>query len=255
MTATDWTSTMVDVGGASLCGWRRRGDGAALVLVPGSFYDRTQWDAVIAGLSPKLDLLIVELAGHGRSRPPLEDGSLELLTRDVLRVVDHVGLERYYIGGHSIGGMIAIEACAQRSDGIIGVVSIEGWTNNRVPADAFAGEMQNTLTPEQLAWRAATIARVTGRWSRAQFDAFATIWTRWDGYDILCRTDRPVLEVWGDRGRAAPSREAMAIPDRPNIELKWIHGASHELPMERPAEVSGAIMGFIDANERVSAAG
>jgi pimeloyl-ACP methyl ester carboxylesterase len=42
----------------------------------------------------------------------------------------------------------------------------------------------------------------------------------------------------------------MQIPDRPNIELQWIAGASHFLPLERPAEVAAALNGFIRRVEK-----
>jgi len=37
----------------------------------------------------------------------------------------------------------------------------------------------------------------------------------------------------------------MQIPDRPNIELHWVAGASHFLPFERPGEVAEAVNAFI----------
>ena len=42
----------------------------------------------------------------------------------------------------------------------------------------------------------------------------------------------------------------MKIPDRPNIELRWIAGASHFLPLERPAEVAAVVNEFIKRVEK-----
>ena len=55
----------------------------------------------------------------------------------------------------------------------------------------------------------------------------------------------PVLEVWGDRNRPRPSRRQRRIPERPNIQLQWMAGASHSLPLERPQEVAEAINRFV----------
>jgi pimeloyl-ACP methyl ester carboxylesterase len=61
-----------------------------------------------------------------------------------------------------------------------------------------------------------------------------------------------VLELWGDRNQPHPSREVMQIPDRPKIELQWITGASHFLPLERPAEVAAAVNAFVRRAEKAA---
>ena len=74
---------------------------------------------------------------------------------------------------------------------------------------------------------------------------FSRIWRRWDGDPILAATRLPVLELYGDRGRAAPTRETLGIPARGNIELHVIRGVSHYLHVERPKEVAQACRRFL----------
>ena len=54
-----------------------------------------------------------------------------------------------------------------------------------------------------------------------------------------------MLEVWGDRNQPRPSRRQMRIPERANIQLRWVPGASHSLPLEKPQEVADAIDRFV----------
>jgi len=227
----------------------RPGRGPTLILIPGSFSDCRQWDEVVRLLGDGPALVIVELRGHGGSWPPPEDGSIEQFARDVLRVADELGLERFYVGGHSIGGMVALQVGALQPARTLGVISVEGWTHHHAAQEAFGGEMSNTLSPQQNARRAASRERVTARWSEEQVTAFAQIWKRWDGSDFLATTDLPVLEVWGDRGRERPGLDKLHIPERANIEMRWVANASHTLPLERPAEVAEAIGGFIERVE------
>ena len=98
--------------------------------------------------------------------------------------------------------------------------------------------MAPTLSPELRARIARTRARVARRWSECQIDEFGQgIWTRWDCYAFLRDTELPILELWGDRGRARPPLTSMAIPEKPSIEVCWVENASHHLPAERPALV------------------
>ncbi len=227
----------------------RPGTGPTLVLVPGSWGDYRVFDAVLAALDASLHVVIVEMRGHGDSWPPTLDGSMESFADDVLRVTDALGLRRFYVGGHSIGGMIAVELAGRRPEALAGAVSIEGWTHWRVQREAFGQVKGTTLNAEQQAQRQAARARVLDRLTKEQRAAFASVWRQWDGLPILKTTPVPVLELWGDRGRPRPSRTVMRIPDRPNIELAWFRGASHSLLIERPAGVAAHINRFIAANE------
>ena len=74
---------------------------------------------------------------------------------------------------------------------------------------------------------------------------FSRFWRRWDGGPILAATLLPVLEIYGDRGRAAPPREALGIPARRNIDLQVIAGVSHYVHVERPHEVALACRRFL----------
>lgn len=220
-----------------------------LVAVPGSFGDAGSLGEVIGRLDPDLSLLIVELRGHGNSSPPPRNGSIEQFATDVLDVCCVEGLKDFYVTGPSIGGMVALEMGSQRPHLVKGIIAIEGWTRSEVQQQAFDGLKVNTLTEEQLEERRKIRKRQVEGWTESEIREFVKIWTRWDGYGFLCQTDIPILEIWGDRGRARPTLDQMRIPRRENIEIHWVRDASHVLCYERPAEVAESIMGFIRTRE------
>ena len=220
-------------------------EGPSLLLIPGSWDDHRQFDEIRLLLDPQINLVIVELPGHGHSWPPAREGSIEGFALDVLRVADTLGWEAWYAGGHSIGGMIAIELAGRRPGQIQGVISIEGWTHHRVLDEAFAGNVYGTLTSEQEKRRQRARSQGRSRLTDQQRSDFASIWTRWNGEPTLNTTDVKVLELWGDRNKSPPSRRQMRIPARANIQLRWIAGASHALPLERPHEVAAEINRFL----------
>ncbi len=225
----------------------RKTSGPTLVLIPGSFDSAESWLAVVEKLDPHLQIVIVELRGHGQSWPPpnSENGTIEQFAKDVFSCIDDSGIKSFYVGGHSIGGMVSIECAGQQPDRLRGVLSIEGWTRSLVLGAAFKGRTDSTLSAEQKKRKAELRRPTTSRWKKEQLSAFAQIWTKWDGTQILEQTAVPILELWGDRGDAEPSRKVMRIPDRANIDLVWVHGASHFLPLERPEETAIAANAFI----------
>jgi pimeloyl-ACP methyl ester carboxylesterase len=228
----------------------RPGSGPVLILIPGSWHDHRQWEGVVALLGEELCLILIELRGHGESWPPPKDGSIEQFALDVLGVADAMEVERFYGGGHSIGGMVALEVGNVQPKRVKGIISIEGWTHWRALDDAFNGVLKNTLSADQLRRNEEETRRTRARWTEEDRRSFARIWTRWDGYEFLSRTDLPILELWGDRGWPKPSLNRLRIPDRDNIDVRWIEKASHALLLERPREVAGAIVGFIQRVER-----
>ncbi|MDE0227508.1 MAG: alpha/beta fold hydrolase [Spirochaetaceae bacterium] len=232
--------------GWSVRGASRGGGGAVpLVLVPGSFDDRAVFAPLIGHLGDDVAVCVVELPGHGRSWPPAADGSIERFAEQVVGALDVLYDRPVCVGGHSIGGMVAIQVAGSAPARIAGVISLEGWTSHRAARAAFGGDMTGTLSARQEADRLARRARVTGRWSPDQVTGFSRIWRRWDGGPILAATRLPVLEIYGDRGRAAPTREALGIPARGNIDLQMIEGVSHYLHVERPDAVAQACRRFL----------
>lgn len=225
----------------------RNAAGPTLVLIPGSFASAESWLGVVAKLDPRLQIVIVELRGHGQSWPPptSKTGTINQFAKDVFACTADAGLRFFYVGGHSIGGMVAIECAGQQPDRLCGVLSIEGWTRSLVLGSAFKGRTDNTLSDAQKKRKIDLRRPTTSRWTKEQLSAFAQIWEHWDGTEILEQTTVPVLELWGDRGDSQPSRKVLRIPDRPNIDLVWVADSSHFLPLERPEETAAAANRFI----------
>ncbi len=224
----------------------RPGNGPTLILIPGSFSDANQWNEVIPVLGKDLNLILIEVRGHGKSWPPPIDGTIEQLAKDVILVADNEKLEHFYVGGHSIGGMISKEVGRSWPQRVKGVISIEGWTHWQASRDAFNGDMYGTLTPEQQKKRLNGRKIGAGHWTKEQRNDFATIWRKWErGMEFLQNTNLPIIEIYGDRGKKHPSLKQLYIPERPNIEVRWIKNASHSLPLEKPREIALVINEFI----------
>ena len=237
------TITVAD--GATIAYHIRPGTGPTLVLIPGSWGDYHAYDGLLLNLPSAYNVVIVEMRGHGDSAPPTLNGSIELFADDVLSVVKHLELKHFYVGGHSIGGMIAIEIAGRAPAGLLGAISMEGWTHYQVQREAFGGNDAPTLSPELAREREALHARVKDRLTPEQREAFGGVWRKWDGSKILETTTLPILEIWGDRGKARPNLALLRIPDQPNICLVWIANASHSYLFEKPGDVASAIDHFV----------
>jgi pimeloyl-ACP methyl ester carboxylesterase len=244
----EFQQCFVPVEGATLSCYRRPGSGPSLLLMPGTFSDNRKYVLTVQALDPTFDLLILESRGIGGSWPPPEISSIEDCAIDAIAVLDALGVDRCFVGGHSLGGMIALELGQRIPDRVLGVISIEGWTNFQAAEDAFQSDMKSTLSEQQLAEMQEYRTDVLSRWTPEQREMFGGIWRKWDGAEFLKTTSLPVLELYGDRNKRRSAQELLGIPQRDNIELVWFAGASHSLLVERPAEVAAEINRFVAAH-------
>ncbi len=226
----------------------REGTGSALVLIPETWGNAHTRDPLLERLDPNLRIICVALAGQDDNWPPCHHPSIPRFSAHVIALADHIGLDRFVVAGHSLGGMVSLDLLRSGPDRILGAVSIEGWTNWTVKNRAFADDTDSTLTDAQRRFLEDVRHRLLDRWDPALRTRYSTIWREWDGWDILNATPLPVLEIWGDRGRTRPTREIMRIPDRPNIELAWIPNASHNLLVEAPDRLAELLNNFVGKN-------
>ena len=86
------------------------GTGPPLLLLHGFTGSIHSWDDVRPALSTFATTVCVDLIGHGASDAPPDPArySLELAVRDLLRLLDTLGLERVNLLGYSMGGRLAL---------------------------------------------------------------------------------------------------------------------------------------------------
>jgi pimeloyl-ACP methyl ester carboxylesterase len=87
------------------------GEGFPLVLAHGYMASKAMWDAQIGPFSERYRVVVYDARGHGESEaPPVDDPgyTMETLVEDQRALMAHLGIERAFVGGLSLGGMIAM---------------------------------------------------------------------------------------------------------------------------------------------------
>ncbi|MFW6054873.1 MAG: 3-oxoadipate enol-lactonase [Thermodesulfobacteriota bacterium] len=83
-------------------------EGPLVMLSNSLASDLSMWDQQIPGLTEAgYRVLRYDSRGHGRSDAPEGPYSMEMLSRDVVGLLDELGLERVVFCGLSMGGMVA----------------------------------------------------------------------------------------------------------------------------------------------------
>jgi 3-oxoadipate enol-lactonase len=84
-----------------------RADAPALLFANSLGTDLGMWDAQAATLGDAFRLVRYDTRGHGGSAVPDEPATLERLGRDLLALLDHLGLPWAHLCGLSLGGVTA----------------------------------------------------------------------------------------------------------------------------------------------------
>lgn len=90
----------------------RGGAGPALILLHGYPQNHMAWHRVAPGLARHFDVIIPDLRGYGDSDAPPDDAAhmayaKREMARDIIGMMDALGLSRAHVMGHDRGGRVA----------------------------------------------------------------------------------------------------------------------------------------------------
>ena len=95
------------------------GEGTPLVLTHGYTASLEMWRDQVPSFSRMYRLVIYDSRGHGKTTAPGDQSQYSLqrdYVADKLALMDHLGIGRAFVGGLSMGGMIAQEFALQHPD-------------------------------------------------------------------------------------------------------------------------------------------
>ncbi len=83
-----------------------RGQGEPILLHHGYTASRVNWLPVADRLQDRYQVILMECRGTGESEDTKEGYNFEQYVRDVIAMVDHLGIDKFTYAGHSMGGGI-----------------------------------------------------------------------------------------------------------------------------------------------------
>ncbi len=252
---------------------RRAGAGDTLVLVHGYLGGSAQWAAEIEAWRGHFDVLAVDLAGYGDARRLPAPADIAGHARAVLATLDALGVARFHLLGHSMGGMVAqeiVHLAPQR----VGRLVLYGTG----PQGSIPGRFETMArSRERLAEDGVerTARRICATWlldreSSPGYEPLAALavqagaqaaeaglWAMegWDGRERLATIGQPTLVLWGEHDRSYGWPQVQALwRGIPGASLAVLPACAHALHLERPALFQALVRDFLTAASPVTAA-
>jgi pimeloyl-ACP methyl ester carboxylesterase len=110
--------------GIQLAVWK--GKGKEILCIHGLTANSRFWDCLASALSPRHKIIAMDLRGRGLSDKPLTGYSIDYHCKDVLAVMDDLGLKRPVLMGHSLGAFISLVFAAQYSNRVDRLILVDG---------------------------------------------------------------------------------------------------------------------------------
>ncbi|WP_086619518.1 alpha/beta fold hydrolase [Erythrobacter tepidarius] len=102
-------------------------DAPAIILLHGSNADLHTWDPWVEGLKDSYRVIRFDQVGHGLTGPdPKDNYSRDNYVADIAEVADRLGLERFVLGGNSMGGKHALAFAVAHPERLVGLVLVDG---------------------------------------------------------------------------------------------------------------------------------
>jgi len=120
-----WRSERVP-GGVELAICRAGESPDPVVCLHGITAQHRAFNAAARYLGPSRGLIGVDLRGRGDSDKPESGYGLETHASDVVRVLDHLGLDQAVLAGHSMGAFVALKTALASPDRVRALVLLDG---------------------------------------------------------------------------------------------------------------------------------
>ncbi|VVE77044.1 alpha/beta fold hydrolase [Pandoraea sputorum] len=237
-----------------------------VIVVPGITSPAITWGFVGETFGRTFDTYVLDVRGRGlSSASDALDYGLDAQAADLIAFAAALGLKRYSVVGHSMGGRIGIRAAAARPEGLARLVAVDppvsGPGRRAYPSklpwyvDSMALARQGmdaqamrefcpTWTEAQLQLRAEWLHTCDERAIRESFDGFHTD----DIHVNLSSLAIPVLLITAERGDVVHDADVEEVQGLvPHVEHVRVPDAGHMIPWDNERGFYRAFGSFLGA--------
>ncbi|MBS7249934.1 MAG: alpha/beta fold hydrolase [Candidatus Freyarchaeota archaeon] len=175
------------------------GKGVPVVFIHGLGGDSKDWKLVIPELSKEIRCIAVDLRGHGQSDKPNEPYTQSLFARDVISLLNYLGIKRAYFCGASMGGYVAQKVALTYPQRVRGLILVGASPH----------------IPEQT-------VKVSGKWAETLLtkglEAFIEVQVKDVFHPAFARHHKEIIDIFRESKRVPPSEVSGLINKGMQIE-------------------------------------
>lgn len=244
-----------------------------LVLSNSLGTDKAMWDAQMSQFTKIRRVIRYDTRGHGQSQAGSPPYTFDMLSGDVIALMDHIGIKSADFAGLSLGGMTGLALAQNHPDRVNRLICCDARADAPAPYKAMWQANIETLHTKGIAPICAAtlqrwftdgfrnndankieLARIEAMFlgtSVAGYEGVALCLSTLKLLDGMHKIQSPTLYVVGEHDPAAPVEVMQAMADcTKHASLAVIEGAAHLSNIENPVAFTNVVMKFLqsDAN-------
>jgi len=197
----------------------------------------------------------VELQGHGRTADTGRAITPAALASDVVGLLDHLGIDRAHVLGHSLGGGVALELAVSHPDRVRSIVPMSisvrpDGTHEEITDPSKHATSTRMPTPQDFADMTEAYKRLSPH--PEHFDDFVAmlsgVASQLEGWtdEQLAGVTAPTLLMIGDNDFTTVEHGALMLRLIPGSQLAVLPGTTHMSITRRPDLVIPMLAAFLD---------
>lgn len=247
------------------------GKGVPIVLIHGHPFDHTMWQPQVKAFSPFYEVITPELRGYGKSSlPDPANTRFENYATDVIRLMDHLNIGSFHLGGLSMGGQVIMEIFRQASDRIKSLIFADTFAGPDTPeakktrneqatrlekegmdgyANEVIGKMIRREHVDSMPEVAAHVMKMMKGTSPIAAAAAMRARSERINYlkEVLPQIDIPTLVIVGRQDEFTPVAKAKELQENlQNCKLVVIEDAGHMPNLEQPEKFNETVLDFLE---------
>ena len=249
------------------------GDGPTVMMLHGYTGSHSDWAAQVPVLSPKYRVVTMDHRGHGQSDAPSSAGdySVKIMAEDAYGLLQHLGIRRSCIMGHSMGGFMALEIALKYPESVSALVLVDtssgeferapGYAELRATLDELArtqgmeaafehNAAHNPMTIEHFQRHPERREASRQKMLHTSVDGYvhvAASFARWESLTArLSEVKAPTLIVVGDEDAPFLKPSRVMEESIANAKLAVIAGSGHSPHEETPDALNEVVLSFLD---------
>lgn len=244
--------------------FERTGQGFPLVLVHGYLAGADIWKKQIEAFKEKFEVFAVNLPGFADSAHVDAPDTILGFAKIVLSELKALGVEKFHLLGHSMGGMIVQKMAAIEPERIDHLICY-GTGPVGVMPDRFETIEQSRFRLENDGLEK-TVKRIAATWFIKQENAHGydlcvamgkhasmqaalaslSAWETWNGKEDLQKIKARTLIIWGDKDRSYGWGQPEALwRGIEHSNLAVVPSCAHNVHMEKPDIFNDIVLDFL----------
>jgi pimeloyl-ACP methyl ester carboxylesterase len=256
--------------------YRDEGTGPVIVLIHANYASLFMWEPWAAALKDHYRVIRFDMTAHGLTGvDPTGDYSLERTVAMFEKFADALGLQRFTIGGTSLGGTVGMHFTVKHPERVERLILVSPGSLEK--------DVRGRSTPREVPRIADVLAYVTPRFlasgllklgygdrsklTDAVIDEWYEMWMRAGNRPAMLARLRqyvsgdveakiravqvPVLLLWGEKNPRVPVALAYEfqklLVNAPSVQLEILKGVGHMAVQEAPQETARRVRAWLDA--------